>query len=195
MKLIDCHALPVTPWKNGGGLTREVACHPPGASLDDFVWRISIADVHASGAFSTFAGIDRIIAPLDGDGMVLAFADGRRQVLATAGAAFRFRGEDAVHAQLLGGPSRDLNLMLRRDGVDGAIAVHDSAGELVCTSGFMLLLCARGKWQVRSANGPDCELAPFQALAGESTGAPIRIVPLESDSLLLHLRISPRNAA
>ena len=50
---------PVTPWKNGGGLTREVAAFPANASMADFDWRISIADVAAAGPFSRFENVDR----------------------------------------------------------------------------------------------------------------------------------------
>jgi environmental stress-induced protein Ves len=31
------------PWKNGGGVTREVSAYPPGADMDSFEWRISLA--------------------------------------------------------------------------------------------------------------------------------------------------------
>ena len=46
-----------TPWKNGGGATREIACWPAGTGLDSFDWRISVATIAADGAFSLFAGI------------------------------------------------------------------------------------------------------------------------------------------
>ncbi|MFN9927385.1 MAG: HutD family protein, partial [Phenylobacterium sp.] len=49
------------PWKNGGGITRELAVWPPGASFDDFVWRVSMAEVHQDGPFSSFPGVDRIL--------------------------------------------------------------------------------------------------------------------------------------
>src|SRR5687768_10431330 len=64
------------PWKNGGGVTREIAAHPPGASLADFEWRMSIAEVAGDGAFSRFEGVDRCIALLDGAGMQLRSSDG-----------------------------------------------------------------------------------------------------------------------
>ena len=60
-----------TPWKNGGGATREIACWPPGTGLDSFDWRISVATIAADGAFSVFAGIDRSITLLSGDGVRL----------------------------------------------------------------------------------------------------------------------------
>ena len=45
-------------WKNGGGVTREVASWPEQAGLDGFDWRISLAEVAAGGPFSVFPGVD-----------------------------------------------------------------------------------------------------------------------------------------
>jgi environmental stress-induced protein Ves len=101
-----------TPWKNGGGVTREVAAWPPGAGVDDFDWRVSLADVAADGPFSTFPGVDRILTVIAGAGLVLEI-DGRTTRL-KPGAPFAFPGEAAVMARLTAGPIRDLNLMVRR---------------------------------------------------------------------------------
>lgn len=46
--------LPVSPWRNGGGATREVARHPQGAAADGFEWRVSVADIGADGPFSAY---------------------------------------------------------------------------------------------------------------------------------------------
>lgn len=52
--------LPVTPWKNGGGETREIICVP--APDAPFLWRASIATLQADGPFSPFvdAGGDAV---------------------------------------------------------------------------------------------------------------------------------------
>ena len=71
LQRFDTAELHATPWKNGGGTTRQVACWPPGAGSDDFDWRVSIATIAASGPFSTFPGIDRTIMLLDGPGVHL----------------------------------------------------------------------------------------------------------------------------
>ena len=68
------------PWKNGGGLTREVASSPPGSALTDFDWRISFAEVAAGGPFSTFPGVDLVIILVDGPAMALT-VDGVRHEL------------------------------------------------------------------------------------------------------------------
>jgi hypothetical protein len=56
-------------WKNGGGVTREVAAYPPGAGLADFAWRVSFAEVGEGGPFSVFEGADRIITLVAGRGI------------------------------------------------------------------------------------------------------------------------------
>ena len=37
-------------WKNGGGVTREIAALPRGAGLNHFEWRVSTAEVRSAGA-------------------------------------------------------------------------------------------------------------------------------------------------
>ena len=100
------------PWRNGGGLTREIASSPPGAGPADFVWRVSIADVDQPGPFSTFPGVDRVITLLEGESMVLDLP-GAQQVLLPH-EPFAFAGELPVMCHLPGGSTRDLNLMTRR---------------------------------------------------------------------------------
>ncbi|WP_165185660.1 HutD/Ves family protein [Caulobacter soli] len=101
-----------TPWKNGGGVTREVAAWPPGAGMDDFDWRVSLADVAADGPFSAFPDVDRVLTVIDGEGLVLEL-EGQETLLQT-GAPFAFPGEARVIARLTAGPIRDLNVMVRR---------------------------------------------------------------------------------
>jgi len=105
---------PVMPWKNGGGSTTEVLVSPPGASLEDFEWRVSLATVEQDGPFSLFPGIDRSLTLYGGPRMVLTF-DGRRMIALTPeDPTTRFPGEAAVKAAVPEGPVRDFNVMTRR---------------------------------------------------------------------------------
>jgi environmental stress-induced protein Ves len=70
--LFERAQLRATPWKNGGGVTREIACHPPQAGMQNFDWRISIAHIASDGDFSVFAGVDRVITLLEGGGVQLS---------------------------------------------------------------------------------------------------------------------------
>ena len=58
-------------WKNGGGETAEIAVFPEGACYDDFHWRLSMARIAADGPFSTFPNVDRTLALIEGNGMVI----------------------------------------------------------------------------------------------------------------------------
>lgn len=101
------------PWKNGGGLTREVAVYPAGSDLTGFDWRVSIAEIRSAGPFSSFPGIDRRMAVLSGR-LSLAI-EGRAAVTLTPDSeAVAFAGEVAVSAEPLAAPVTDLNVMTRR---------------------------------------------------------------------------------
>jgi environmental stress-induced protein Ves len=102
-----------TPWKNGGGVTREVIAYPPGADLDAFEWRISLAEIEADGPFSTFPGVDRVLTVIHGAGLMMT-VDDRMLALDDASPPLAFAGEAAVTARLTDGPISDLNVMVRR---------------------------------------------------------------------------------
>ncbi|OLP55711.1 hypothetical protein BJF92_08580 [Rhizobium rhizosphaerae] len=100
------------PWKNGKGETREVASSEDAAS--GLLWRLSLATVSGSGSFSAFPGIDRTIAVMAGDGMVLTVGGESQPPLTTDTEPFAFSGDAEVTAESLGGETTDLNLMTRR---------------------------------------------------------------------------------
>jgi environmental stress-induced protein Ves len=128
IRLRDCRA---TPWKNGMGRTRELAVHPPGAGMDDFIWRVSVAEVDSAAPFSAFAGIDRYIALLEGAGFTMMLDDGQTHALTTPFAPFAFSGEAQVTVELKGGPTRDFNLMLRRANASGELVIWDEPGRQI----------------------------------------------------------------
>jgi uncharacterized protein len=102
------------PWKNGGGSTTEIAAGPPGASLDNFDWRVSMARVAADGPFSNFAGVDRTLAVVTGHGLVLKIDNRPPITLAAGSEPVNFPGDAPTHAQLVQGEITDLNVMTRR---------------------------------------------------------------------------------
>lgn len=98
------------PWKNGGGVTRELVVQGEGP----FEWRLSAATIDADGPFSEFAGIDRVLVLLRGAGVDLDI-DGSSVRLDRPGAGVAFSGEAGVMSRLVDGATVDLNLMTRRD--------------------------------------------------------------------------------
>ena len=101
------------PWKNGGGLTREVAVHPPGSTLGNFAWRVSLAEVRTGGPFSTFTGIDRQMAVLSGR-LQLSIAGRKTLTLCADSDPVAFAGELPVSSEPVQSPVVDLNVMTRR---------------------------------------------------------------------------------
>ncbi|RQR23678.1 HutD family protein [Burkholderia sp. Bp9143] len=136
--------LVASPWKNGGGVTREIGVFPQGAALDAFAWRVSVADVGAAGPFSRFDGIDRTLVLLSGAGMTLAEAGGARHVLDTPLARADFAGETAIDATLHDGATRDFNLMTRRSTTRGTVDVWPEGTHRVEHADTVLLFCATG---------------------------------------------------
>ncbi|CAO3410695.1 HutD/Ves family protein [Azospirillum largimobile] len=123
------------PWKNGGGVTTELAVEP--ATDGRFVWRVSIADVVEPGPFSAFSGYDRLIAVVEGDGMRLS-VDGAPPVeRRRLDPAFAFPGEAEVWCEPTAGPIRDVNLMLDRASATGTLTLlagpagHRADGDVV----------------------------------------------------------------
>ncbi len=108
MEIISLSDVPEKPWKNGGGVSWEIAADeesPP-------AWRISVASIDRSGPFSDYAGYDRTIVAIDGDPVDLD-VNGRAVSLAQ-GEPFAFRGEARVTCSVQGS-ARDFNVMTRRD--------------------------------------------------------------------------------
>ncbi|WP_349745193.1 HutD/Ves family protein [Roseateles cavernae] len=93
-------------WKNGGGWTRELLAWP---RPDQWLLRISVADIEADGPFSAFPGIDRWFGVLQGGGVELL---GRE--LRCGDGLLAFDGALAPDCRLLDGMTRDFNLMHRR---------------------------------------------------------------------------------
>jgi uncharacterized protein len=96
------------PWRNGGGSTCELLAWPLGSS--HWQCRISVARIEKNGPFSAFPGVERWFAVVQGEGVVLRFAN-RRALLSVGSEPLRFEGASAPQCDLLDGATQDLNLM------------------------------------------------------------------------------------
>lgn len=149
-----------SPWKNGGGITHEAIRVP--ATGERFLWRLSLAQIDASGPFSDFAGYDRKMVLLQGPGIELTHGNGQHRVLKNVGDCVEFAGAMPTHCELLGGPCVDLNLMvaesLRSTArveriVDGLIAT--AAGETT------LIFAIESPMSLASDDGETVRLEPW----------------------------------
>src|SRR3546814_16116339 len=61
IEAIPASALQPSPWKNGGGITREIHVYPARAGPESFAWRTSSADVTPAGPFASYRNIAHTI--------------------------------------------------------------------------------------------------------------------------------------
>jgi len=149
VQLLRACDYPRMPWKNGGGFTEEIT-RDAGEGLDGFGWRLSIADIESSGGFSAFAGYQRIISVLQGDGMRL-LVDGQASRPLLAFDAFAFSGESQVSCNLLGGPIRDFNLIYAPLRYRARLQWFDGTSRLYSSASTVLLFAASSQVEVTMA--------------------------------------------
>jgi environmental stress-induced protein Ves len=135
----------VMKWRNGQGTTTEIALEQGAGGR--FRWRLSIADVVASGPFSDFSGYDRVIAVASGPGMQLAVTGRPPVVLTPRSEPYAFPGDAATECTLLAGPIRDFNLMTDRATARGAVTAlrfGDGTVAAAPAGGIIFLHAVRG---------------------------------------------------
>lgn len=120
-------------WKNDAGWTSEIIKLHGSDERDtnDWAWRLSIAEIEADAPFSAFPGVERVLVLLSGNGLRLRFDDGESKVLRPPHDQLRFAGERAAFGELIDGPTRDFNLMWKRDMVDAALWHRPLVGSMV----------------------------------------------------------------
>jgi environmental stress-induced protein Ves len=165
------------PWKNGGGVTTEIVVSPAAAGLDDFDWRVSMARVENGGPFSQFAGIDRTLAVLEGEGISLDIA-GRPSVAVTKAAApLSFPADTPTMAALIAGPITDLNVMTRRSRMTHAVErlVISAPLEIQPKADTTLILSLDG--EITVAGAMPARLGPLDTLLVEPNAGRMLIEP------------------
>ncbi|WP_118179777.1 HutD family protein [Paraburkholderia phosphatilytica] len=205
--LIRSAELVASPWKNGGGVTSEIAIGIADATrsgandgsqparLDTFAWRVSLADVAQPGPFSRFVGIDRVLVLLSGAGMLLdeRSGDGDTQhthALAKPLDVARFAGETVIDARLVDGPTRDFNLMTRRGVASGEVDVWRGAGTHTLMAHVVLLFCASGETTVSVSGEAPVRLLQDDTLRFDADPPHALTIDVQGDGALLAIRIN-----
>jgi uncharacterized protein len=176
-----------SPWKNGGGVTREVAAQPSTAS-PGFDWRISIADIERPGLFSSYPGVDRMLAVLEGQ-LELTIEDKPPLSLSSRSPAVNFPGEARVSAVPVSIRSRDLNIMVQRDGWRSTLEALQIGSEVAITADDRVTV-ALSLGDLRCVcRGSPFNLGYLDALIFQGAST-LRIDSGSNDATLLLIRIS-----
>jgi uncharacterized protein len=151
---------PTVPWKNRGGLTREILKVP--ASSPEFDWRLSLATIATSGPFSSFEGYERTLVLVSGNGVELDFGPHGRAILRTPGQVATFDGAWPTSGALIEGPSTDLNLMVAKARARAqARVISLRTPEILLTAGWeeTLICCIAGEASLESESASSALLS------------------------------------
>ena len=177
MEIIRFSSIRPEPWRNGGGVTREIARHPRKASPDgSWDWRVSIAEVGKAGDFSAFPGMERVISVIDGELLVLT-VDGEEHAMERY-RPFRFSGDAATSSALPTGDIRDLNVIARRGAFKGYLSILElSKKHAHPVFEGQLAILLEGKASVaeergEESGGEQVELARYDTVVGSDEASP-----------------------
>lgn len=174
-KHLPASARVAVPWKNGGGITREVARDAQLAGEGTFRWRVSIAEVSKEGPFSRFPGYRRIISVIGGQGMELREA-GRGSTVLRPFQPYAFDGDADVHGALPSGPVSDLNVIFQPQAVQASMHFTEEGGEFRAGPGSTMLVLNTGPETLEcDADGQRIVLAAWDAVlatSGEASSFP-----------------------
>lgn len=149
------------PWRNGRGVQHEVTADGP--LPDGWLWRLSTADLSVDVPFSDFSGVNREFCVAVGNGVDLTI-DGM-STRCGPGSITRFDGGSTVHASIIDGPTKDINLMVRHGSPAKHLRSH-VAGDRI--TGVVALLALAGGARL-SIDNQIIELEPLDGVLNLST--------------------------
>ena len=194
-KPIQLASLPPIAWKNGAGVTRTLAVEPEGAGFDEFLWRLSFAEVSAAGDFSSFPGVDRTLMLWRGHGMVLTSKNRDAVTLSQPLEAYAFRGEEEIAGRPTDGPTIDFNVMVRRGHVHAAIHRYESEAVIASDARWAVFVCAQGGFRLLFPSGEECLLRVDEALCVAHLVDGVKILPGAPGAAMIGILIDLTDAS
>lgn len=163
-----------TPWKNGGGVTIDIADeYKPGVTQgawEGVIWRFGRTGASLPRTpFSDLSGHDRILAVVVGRGVVLETPDGELDVREPF-RPVRFAGETPIVSRLEAGPVEVVNLIGDRTAVALDMAFLDPGAARSLGAGCHVVYAATEPVTL-TCGGQRRDLAADHALRIEATDA------------------------
>lgn len=189
MKLLRRAQYRTVPWRNGRGVSHQIAVSPRESGYEDFDWQVSRPEISADGPFSSLPGLDRQFMLVDGAGITLRIRSAHEGIafdrrIDTVLEPFAFRGEWDATCTLLDGPVQAFNVMTRR-GRAGArleIVAAVAAQPVAKPAGETLLAyVARGPVDAWGTWGKARLMADDSVLVDDDGTAEIAIAPAAAE--------------
>jgi hypothetical protein len=140
MKVFRFRDLQEGRWRNGMGVSWDIASEEQGSNTAGFGWRMALARLDANVAFSHYPETDRIFTLVEGKGLELAVENHGVKAIRNRFVPLAFPGDAATTCRLLDGPCMALNLFTARGAwtadvqvmpLDSALAVDPSGPVLL----------------------------------------------------------------
>jgi uncharacterized protein len=132
------------PWKNGSGVTHELAISLDG-NMEHFDWRLSMAAVNQDGYFSDFSGYHRDLILLQGNGIELTHDEQQCDRLLSKLSHASFKGHCKTYGKLIEGPIADFNLITDPQTTSTKIELHTEQIEITLPSSKLSFIYAAGE--------------------------------------------------
>lgn len=135
-KLLSASEYLIKPWKNGQGTTQEIIVWPPDSS-EKFIWRMSLADLKESGAFSLYPEYNRILVLIEGAPIGLDQSGSHIELPLLTPLSFDGAINTYAHVK---SPGMDFNLMLKKEIASGLVTIGIGKKEFEIQSHFFAVL-------------------------------------------------------
>jgi uncharacterized protein len=168
IQLLDPSQYVTTPWRNGGGVTVDIAVVTDSSGE---LWRFGRTPIVAPGPFSDYTGFDRVQVLVAGSGLVLKTPSGEIN-LREPFRPVRFAGETPVVTRLEAGPVEVVNLIGNRARVRIDLKILDSGRTLRLGPGTHVVYNPLGN-SALDVDGARHVLAVDHALRIEATGSTV----------------------
>ncbi len=174
-------------WLNGLGLSWDIAAAPHDAGAQDFDWRMALARIDSSVAFSHYPNVDRIFTLIEGKGLDLVFDDRKILKIDKRFVPHEFPGDVKTACVVNNGPCRALNLFIRRGAWKASVRVLNANDDLnIISAQTTLAFALQGSFKLAAGGILNCgdtlHLSP-----GDSA----ELEPQSKDALLYVATLTP----
>ncbi len=174
-------------WLNGLGLSWDIAAAPNGSGAQDFYWRMALARIDSSVAFSHYPNVDRIFTLIEGQGLELLFNDRKILKVDNPFVPHEFSGDIKAACVVNNGPCRALNLFLRRGVWNASVRVLSANDDLnVISRHTTLAFALRGSFKLAAGDTLD-RGGTLQLSSGDGA----KLEPQSQDALLYLATLAP----
>jgi uncharacterized protein len=174
-------------WLNGLGISWDIAAAPDDAGAQDFDWRMALAQIESSVAFSHYPNVDRIFTLIEGKGLDLVFNDRKVLKIDKRFVPQEFPGDMKTACVVNNGPCRALNLFIRRGKWKTSVRVLSAKDNLnIIAKQTTLAFALRGSFKL-IAGGTLNRGDTLHLSLGDSA----RLEPESEDALLYVATLTP----